>query len=219
MNIVCLTGWQQKRDALANIAPDAMHFDYASYGNVRDMYVDLPHEVDLAIGWSLGGQVLVRAVATGRIKTKRVLLLATAYQFLTDEYFPHGMALNDFNKIKNDYASNPEKMLAQFQALLAVGDKHQTLIARTLSENNGIWQNGQYWLNELSHATFANLKIADFPETMIVHGKNDKIISFHNAERLAEHLPKSRLYSLDECGHAPHMHASDYLINLINSYV
>src|SRR6185369_15824890 len=219
MNIMCITGWQQKADALANIAPDELQVDYSAYESTKTLFADLPPVVDVAIGWSLGGQILVRAIASGAVKAKKVVLLSTAYQFISDEYFSGGISVTDFNKAKKEYAEDPAKMLAEFQLLIAAGDKRQTEIARQLSETTTLWPKGQQWLNELSRSTCGNLDLKNFPETSIIHGKNDKIISFVNAEKLSEQLPKSRLFCLADSGHAPHLHAPDFVINIINSYV
>jgi len=48
-----MTGWQQRKDALADAIPGALHFEYAGYENVEAMFLALPHAPDVAVGWSL----------------------------------------------------------------------------------------------------------------------------------------------------------------------
>ena len=65
MRTLCLSGWGQPADALASIAPDATHLGYTHHDNVADVLSAIAKEAaryDRIIGWSLGGQLAVRAV-------------------------------------------------------------------------------------------------------------------------------------------------------------
>ena len=142
MNILCLTGWQQETDALFKIAPDALHFDYGAYKRPAGAkcFKALPATPDLAIGWSLGGQLLVRAIAGGYIKPGKLLLLGAPFQSVADAHFPEGMSEADFRAIKNSYRKNPQAMLVQFQSLVGVG-----VIPK-------LWEHGFFWLEELGNS-------------------------------------------------------------------
>ena len=37
--------------------------------------------------------------------------------------------------------------------------------------------------------------------TLIVHGRDDRVIPVGNADLMAEHIPDARVRLLDECGH------------------
>ncbi len=205
MNIVCLTGWQQEPDALAGIAPDALHFEYGAYDNVHAMFKALPDNVDLAIGWSLGGQLLVRAIAEGYIKTDRLLLLSASFQCIAKAHFSQGMPEPDFRAIKNSYRTNPQEMLARFQALAGIGGMPD------------LWDNGLFWLEELGRTSCRTLDFSNFPETWVIHSTNDAVVSFASAEEFVTRIPSSTLFPLRACGHAPHLRNSDLLIRLIHN--
>lgn len=212
MNILCLTGWQQKPDAFANIAPAARHFNYAAYNDLETMFSELPRDVDLAIGWSLGGQLLVRAIAGGYVKARKLLLLAAPFQCISDNRFMHGMAQDDFNDIRNNYVQDPQKMLAQFQGWLGFGSNK---IIRELLKSTEIWKNGLFWLDELGKATCRDLDFSSFPETLIFHGESDKVIPPENAKEFAARVPGAQLFLLPDVNHAIHLQDNNFLKNII----
>jgi pimeloyl-ACP methyl ester carboxylesterase len=82
-----------------------------------------------------------------------------------------------------------------------------------------ICDNGLFWLDELASGSCREMNFAHFPKTVIVHGKNDKVVDMANASELAKHIPHSQLIIWPDCGHAPHLHNPDALRDLINNYV
>ncbi len=216
MSILCLTGWQQEPDALAGIAPHAAHFSYAAYADCAEMFSALPQAADLAIGWSLGGQLLVRAVAGGYIRPKKLLLLAAPFQCVSDGYFSYGTPAEDFLQVREGYVENQSAMMAQFQALVGFGD---TKIIRALSQNAEIWPNGLYWLDELGNHTCRKLDFANFPETVIVHGTGDKVIHPENASKFIEYIDHSKIFLLPGLSHALPLQAPDVIRNIIKTCV
>lgn len=218
MEVLCLTGWQQEKDALANIASGALHFDYASYNDVERMFSDLPGKPDIAIGWSLGGQLLVRAIAGGYVLPKKLLLVSSPYQFVANEKFSDGVSQAEFNDIRNNYKNNAREMLSQFQSVIGYGDKNQANVIRKLVKTNEIWKNGVFWLDELGRANCGD-DFRGFPETVIIHGENDKVVNLANAGKFAGILPGSHLVLLPGCSHAPHLHDPGLLKNIIGDCV
>lgn len=210
--ILCFTGWQQKRDALAAIVPDALHFDYAAYGNCADMFPALPGDAELVIGWSLGGQLLARAVAGGFIKPKKLVLLAAPFQCVADAHFTQAMPAADFKGIRDNYATNPRAMVAQFQAIAGFGNKP---VIRELSRDVTVWKNGLFWLEELGGTSCRNLDFSLFPETVIVHGTNDKVFDVVQAKEFAACIPRSQLVLLPEVSHALHLQVREPLKELL----
>jgi pimeloyl-[acyl-carrier protein] methyl ester esterase len=219
MTTLCLTGWQQPANALACFAPDAQHFDYAAYDNVQDMFAVLPREPKLAIGWSLGGQLLVRAIAGGHIKPKALLLLGVPFQHVADEHFPHGVLVPAAAEYRDNYCRNPEGTLAQFQAYIGYGDKFAKRIIRAVNQDVSVWKNGLFWLDELARNSCRELSFSAFPETVIVHGAEDKVINPASAKAFADVIPKSEVQLWPDCGHAPHLHNPEALSRIVAPYV
>jgi len=219
MTVLCLTGWQQPANALANIVPDAVHFDYGAYDNVKNMFEALPKAPRLAIGWSLGGQLLVRAIAGGHIKPASLMLLGVPFQWVADAQFTEGVPAEAVSDIKANYARDPQAMLKNFNALIALNDKHEKQILRVLNKSVRVWPNGMYWRDELARTSCVAFNFSDFPPTTIIHGTEDKVIRPINAKAFAERLPQAELLLWPHCAHAPHLHDAPALTQIVNRYV
>ena len=197
MTILCLTGWQQKPDALNIIAPDAIHLEYDLYNNTEELFKNLPKNIDTAIGWSLGGQLLVRAVAGGYITTKKLILLAAPFEL--------GMSEAEFKEFRDNYIKYPKETVYQFNSLVGLGNPKSPRIIRTLNEEMKLWNNGLFWLDELGGFSCNKLDFSKFPATKIIHGECDKVINVANAHKFMEKLPDSELILIPNCGHTPHL--------------
>jgi pimeloyl-[acyl-carrier protein] methyl ester esterase len=209
MNTATLSGWGQPHDALAHIAPGAV--EYARHTNVADALASIPAS-DTLIGWSLGGQLAVRAVATGLLKPSRLILIATPFQFVATPENPLGMKRDLFDKFRDNYARNPLRTLHKSGELILKGDRKDLRAHLDAQNKDAIaaydWLN---WLTLLDGFTCENLNFSDFPPTLLIHGDNDAVVAHHQSETLARHIPNVTLKTLQGCGHAPHWHAPDQL--------
>lgn len=219
MSVVCLTGWQQKQDALRDIAPEALHFSYADYDDVQAAFKALPPEPRFAIGWSLGGQLLVRAIALGHMKPKALLLIGPSFQGVADAEFQHALPQTMFKDFRKNYTQNAKATATQINALIALGDTEASTIARRLQREMAIWKNGLYWLDELGKTRCGTLDYAGFPPTIIVHGQNDKVNYPEHAHAFCNHIKGGTLLMWQNCGHAPHLHDTAALKKIVSEHV
>jgi pimeloyl-[acyl-carrier protein] methyl ester esterase len=219
MTILCLSGWQQPANALSPLMPDAVHFDYSAYDNMRKMLAALPRAPHLAVGWSLGGQLLVRAIAEGYTKPEHLVLLAAPFQWVADAEFTQGIPLGAVEEVRGNYINDPEAMLKNLHALIALGDVKEKQIIRSLNAMLRLWENGMYWLDKLTYASCRRFDFSAFPPTTIVHGLKDKVIHPVNAEAYAEALPQAELQLWPECAHAPHLHDINALSDIVSRHV
>jgi pimeloyl-ACP methyl ester carboxylesterase len=219
MSILCMTGWQQPADSLANIAPGATHFDYGDYDNTDEMFGALPKSLRIAIGWSLGGQLLVRAIAAGHVKPERLLLLGAPFQWVADAHFTHGVPQAVAGDVEKNYRTGAKAMLAGFHTLIALGDTHEKQIISTLDATTQVWENGAFWLGELARASCFELDFSGFPPTTIVHGLKDKVITAMSATAFARRIAGSELHIWPLSAHAPHLHDPDILRQMVSAYV
>lgn len=220
MTTLCLTGWQQRADALANITPEATLFaDYSGFNDVASFFATLPQEVELAIGWSLGGQLLVRAIAGGYVKANRLILLGAPFQFMASAAFSEAMPAEAFKGVIEQYRTHPQAMVKQFAGIISTGDSFAPRIARTLGQYTDVWKQGIFWLEELARYSCAELNFSTLPPTLLVHGLKDKVIYPIQAEWFRQHLPHAELHLWPECGHAPHLHDEASLRQLVGRHV
>ena len=115
--VLTLTGWGQNVDALSSLYAGSESVDYFTHGVSGDTRI-----YDAVIGWSLGGAVAISALAEERIKAKRLILIATPYQFLQSGDYSFGMEQATFQQFCDSYAQNAEDTLGRFQRLMVKGD-------------------------------------------------------------------------------------------------
>ena len=85
MKTLALSGWGQPYDALKELLPDAKHMDYARYDTPEaalSAMADTAMGYKRIVGWSLGGQLAVRAIAAGLVMPEKLVLIATPFQFV-----------------------------------------------------------------------------------------------------------------------------------------
>ncbi|MEI7669201.1 MAG: hypothetical protein WCJ33_03870, partial [Pseudomonadota bacterium] len=116
-------------------------------------------------------------------------------------------ASQNFNEIRKNYILSPEKTMKYFNKLLVFGDSKQKDVLHSVN-NTEIWQNGLFWLDKLGNNDFSESNFANFPETIIIHGKKDKVIYYKNAEKFMEKIPNAKLFLLEDSAHAIYLHAN-----------
>ena len=221
MYALALSGWGQPADAISNVCPpETAYFNYADYDSVDHCFDDLNahREVEVAIGWSLGGQILVRAIAAGVIRPKKLVLLAAPFQCAADNHFPLGTPLAMLQASRMAFMENADAMLQQFAAFLAMGDSEPQRIVRELMNHRAVTQgqNWLFWFDELVRFSCRTLDFAGFPETHIIHGDQDAVIRLPQGEAFAAAIKNSKLHVLKGCGHVPHWHDASFVRRVIN---
>lgn len=223
MKVLALSGWAQYAASLDAVLPDdATKIDYGDCKSVEAVFKRIAEsgaaEPDVAVGWSLGGQLLVRATAAGVIAPKKLVLLDAPYQLVADKQFRKGKAKMMVAASRLALQANASLMLREFQAeFLAQGDSNAAHI-REVSPQYLAAEEGKewlFWFDELAHFSCAGLDFGGFPPTHIIHGQRDAVIPYANAEAFCERIAASTLHSLPKCGHAPHWHDANFVKQVI----
>lgn len=216
MRTVTLAGWGQPYDALNHLAPDAIAIDYAHAANASEamrMIAAEAKDAERVIGWSLGGQLAVRAIAAKLLQPKQLVLIATPYQFVVD-----GIGRETFEKFFANYKTNPRRTLHKAWELLHYEDSQADYISDQLAEfdkDQVLAKDWLRWLSLLGEFSCEALDFTGFPPTLLVHGKRDVVVPCAQSERMAARIAGAQLELWDECGHAPHLHDAQRLKKLI----
>lgn len=209
VEILCVSGWAQPHDALHVLSDNAAHLDYHDSQSVEQalkMLEDQP-PIKTAIGWSLGGWLLMRAIDEKRIAPKQLVLLAPPLQYVSTPDFPHGMDSLTFRLFAASYEKDPVRTSKRFSALIAKGDSKFSDILDEL----GYWEKSaekfrwSFWLDVLENQKIQHLNFDNFPPTLLVQGKHDVVIPYAQGEVLAERIP-AQFVVFENSGHAPHLH-------------
>lgn len=215
----CFNGWAQPSDGLAEIAPHARHIAYSDYAP-KEFWSHLPHESpDVLIGWSLGGQLAVRAVLEAGLCPRALVLLGTPWRFVAAPDWPQGMGRSTYDLFRENYATQPERTARRFAQLVAQGDTHSNRIAAEQATHWDTMSDRTRWLPWLDDlAAWMPGDVSALPPALIVHGAGDRIVASAQAAQWESRLMQSKLHLWDECGHAPHLHDAPRLRALIERW-
>lgn len=225
MKILALSGWGQPHDALADIVPDATHFDYADYKSIDDALAGIAQEAekhDAVIGWSLGGQLAVRAIAGGLMNPKKLVLIGVPFQFVRTADVKIGMPRDQFDKFRYNYDKNAEKTLKKAWELIVLGDKDQEYIKNRLEKYDKatvMEKNWLHWLNMLDGFSCNGLDFSNFPPSLLLHGMQDAVVNHSQSLEFSKIIPQTKFISFPDAGHAPHWHDTESVKLHIKEYL
>lgn len=221
MRTVTLAGWGQPHDALAHLAAGSTAIDYAHSSSAEEAIRMIAHvaaDAERIIGWSLGGQLAVRAVASGAIAPKQLVLIATPYQFVEEG----ALGRETFGKFHGNYKANPKRTLDKAWELIHYEDARAPYIRDQLAlfdRDNVLQKDWLRWLNILDGFSCESLEFSNFPPTLLVHGDKDKVVSPAQSRRFMARLPKATVDLWEGCGHAPHLHDAQRLKEAMDAHV
>lgn len=224
MRIACLSGWGQPANALASLVPGALHIDYSRHSSANAALLEIAAQArghEIIIGWSLGGQLALRAIAAGLVKARKLVLIAAPFQFVSQAQNPLGMPQDMFEKFRANYERNPEQTLHKAWELIAKDDANEeTVRSHLLAQDRAavLRQPWLYWLDALSSYSCESLYVDETPDTLIIQGARDLVVYPEQANALKGLLPAAKLHRLGGSGHAPHWHDGAMLNQLIMEF-
>jgi pimeloyl-ACP methyl ester carboxylesterase len=206
MRTLVLSGWTQPVDALSHaLDGEIIHFDYSDYPSPEASFAGLKalSAIDNVVGWSMGGQLAVRAIEAGALRPRHLTLVAVPWQFVA----PFGMGAKTFELFRESYMRDPARLKERFGGLIAKGDKHARQILEEMRHHPEVGNTQRWlpWLDELGTYSLDGADLSLLPSTLLIHGEQDAITPHAQALRFA-HLPQVTLSSWGEAGHAPHLH-------------
>lgn len=211
-DILTFSGWTQPSDALRPIAPDATYVDYARAANVNEVAGLLPqHEVDLVIGWSLGGIVARQLIRQGALKAKALVLIASPYQYVQSAAIKSAMPQDTFDLFYANYRDDTQRTVSRFHGLLVKGDSRMKELYGLLGhhpavEDTAIWLP---WMDFLHSYSAEHEDYSGLPPVLLIHGRQDVVVPYAQSELMQQKLSSSQLLTLEDSAHTPHLHAPE----------
>lgn len=225
MRVLALSGWSQAVDGLRSVLPKgAMVFDYGAYSTIQECFRALQYLLeapDTVVGWSLGGQVAVRAIAAGVLSPEKLVLIASPFQCAASEDFPDATPVEILAKSRAYFIEYPPTMLREFMGFVSLGHHNQREVYMQLLSNVALQENHHwlYWFDELVRFSCREVDFSGFPLTELIWGEGDRVIPSAQAHHFLEALPGSRLHLLPECGHAPQWHDANFIRRVITGEI
>ncbi len=220
-NIITISGWGQACNALEDVVPEgSTHIDYSNFRNFGKFLEEIKGKTaDVIVGWSLGGQLALRAVSEGVIKPKAIILLATPYQFVVSKDVKCAMDRDTFNEFYNNFERDPVKTVKRFITLIGLNDSnaHEILTKLRNSVNTENASRWLIWLEELEKFSCNAIDFSQIPETYAIHGRDDTIVDITQTGLFKSLIRNYKLEIFETCGHAPHLHNAARVREIIQS--
>lgn len=168
----------------------------------------------VVLGWSLGGQVAMRAALDHPDKIARLVLLTSTPRFVATADWPHGMAAADLDVFGAALLADPRGTLGRFLALQTRGAPDQKTLLQAL--RRALAEAPEPAPAALA-AGLAMLRSTDLraearrieQPALVIHGALDTLTPAGAGRWLAAHLPHARALALPRAAHAPHLSHTD----------
>lgn len=179
-----------------------------------DLAAQLPDNATL-LGWSLGGQVAIRAALDHPHKVARLVLLASTPKFVAIEGWAHGMAAADLQDFGAALLADPQATLLRFLSLQTRGMAGQKTLLQRLRQTLLAAPSAR---SEALAGGLAILRDTDLrgelprlqQPTLVLHGALDTLTPPAAGGWLADTLPAAQYVEFARAAHAPHLsHGED----------
>jgi len=174
-----------------------------------DLAQQLPDSATL-LGWSLGGQVAMRAALDHPHKIGRLILLASTPRFVATDDWPGGMAAADLQDFGAALIGDPQATLLRFLSLQTRGMAGQKALLQQLRQMLLATpaSDGEALAAGLAILRDTDLR-AELPRltqsTLVLHGALDTLTPPTAGLWLSTALPAARHIEFARAAHAPHL--------------
>ena len=183
--------------------------DYARYPSYRAWKAAMLRRrpkglrIKTAIGWSLGGQVLARAIADGVIRPHTAILTGAPFAFIDEK--------SDFANADScaafvaSFAKRPAATRRRFIASVAQGCPDADAVAKELRPLPSKRYLSAWLRNALLPFDGATLRIPQYykpKRVIILHGREDAVVRWPQAQEWLRVFPRATLHIVEKQGHA-----------------
>ncbi len=164
----------------------------------------IPPGRTVAVGWSLGGMLLLEALARSRIEPAGLILVGTPAVFCRREGHPWGQAAAAVRAMRRALQKDAPKVLADFaSACLAPEETGFREEVKGLFVSDMAEDHLAAGLDYLLAADLRPVLAEIQGRTIIVQGDRDGIVPWEQGRFLHQRLSGSRLITLSGAGHLP----------------
>lgn len=206
--------------------PDSGMGGFDGYAaDLVDLMADLDLQEAVLVGWSLGGQVLLKAYAEVAHQTAGIVLVGTTPRFTAAPHFPHGLPPKEAEGMRLKIRRNLERTLSNFQRqLFAAGELEdptlaaivEPILAGVPAPSPAAALDG---LEALMTAEMLHEAAAISCPALLIHGEQDPICLPQASAWLAEQIPMSRRLLYPGCGHGPFLSRSERFNHDLQQFV
>jgi pimeloyl-[acyl-carrier protein] methyl ester esterase len=160
------------------------------------------------LGWSLGGQVALRAALDAPERVAGLTLIATTPRFVQGADWSYAMPIEAFRQFADALAKDPNGALLRFLGLQVQGAEHaretlrllrMELAQRPAASDTGLQQGLALLMHSDLRAGLAGLRCP----SQWLFGSRDALVPAALGDWLGQHLAGSRIEVIAGAGHAP----------------
>ncbi len=181
---------------------------------------ELPLEETILVGWSLGGMLLLEALAQEPFEPAGLALVATPASFIQRPDHPWGQPPSAVRALRWAARADSRPGLADFAArCLAPGEVNfqGELLLDFQPRAHGADLAGG--LDYLLHTDLRSQLPRVAAGALIIQGENDAIVPPAQADFLRQHLKEARIVKFSGTGHAPFFTRADEFNEVIKSFL
>jgi pimeloyl-[acyl-carrier protein] methyl ester esterase len=207
MNVVAVSGWGHAAEALRPVLDPLRSRWRVELHALPEFLATRPSlaKPSLLLGWSAGSLAVTEAVAQGRVQPVALVLLSATARFCACSDYSAGVPAANLRAMMIGIRRNPGRVLRQFFADCAhpggIDEDHlvRKIDFATEALGAGTLSDGLAYLRDTDlRGVLAEVNVP----TLLLHGRQDRIISVASAEFLQAGLPHAEMKILDEVGHA-----------------
>ena len=200
--LLMIGGWAHPAEALRSLAAAVAEFAAPRLVAAHEPLPQLDSPAIL-LGWSLGGLRALQAVATEPERWLGLVLIGSTPRFCSAPDWPHGVEPARVRAMKSALRKNPEAVLRQFfadvaaPAQLAPAASEEKVRAALMLGNTTLAAG----LDELLDVDVRKAVVGMAKPTLVLHGREDRIIPCATGEWLAAQFVFNRFVAFDNIGH------------------
>jgi len=190
---------------------------------LQPLLATLPHNSTL-LGWSLGGQLALRAAMLAPERVARLVLIATTPRLLRAADWPHGVDAALLALMRARVHEDSQAMVDEFLELQLRGCRNAVPLLHALRTT--LPMHGA----ALAPALHSGLEVLTYTDlrpllsqvnqpTLVVGGQYDRITHPRAAAALAHGLSNARYHEFARCAHAPFLSHADEFIVLLREFI
>jgi pimeloyl-ACP methyl ester carboxylesterase len=172
----------------------------------------------ILVGWSLGGMLLLEALARESFEPAGLVLVATPASFCQRPHHPWGLPPSVVRALRRAVRTDSRLGLADFATLCLAS--RETNFQEEFLQDFQPRANGADLASGLDYLLNTDLRsqISRVPAgALIIQGERDDIVPPAQADFLGQHLKEARMVKFPEAGHAPFFTRADEFNEVIKN--
>ncbi len=190
---------------------------------LQPLLATLPKNSTL-VGWSLGGQLALRAAMLAPERVARLVLIATTPRLLRADDWPHGVDVALLAGMRARVHEDSQAMVDEFLELQLRGSRNAAPLLHFL--RTALPMHGAALapallsgLEVLTHTDLRPLLSQVHQPALVVGGQYDRITHPRAAEALAHSLSNARYHEFARGAHAPFLSHADEFTALLREFI